>query len=79
MLRTLLVQRAQPAALRPLAQRRPQEPRVAVKVRERASRRAVKQALDEAEAEARAYQVAAPLVGWDNQPVGVSLLPHTPI
>jgi len=37
----------------------PQEPRVAVKVRERASRRAVKQTVDEAEAQARALKVAA--------------------
>jgi hypothetical protein len=43
---------------------------VAVKVRERASRRAVKQAVDAAEAEARTQQVAAQLVGWYNQQVG---------
>jgi hypothetical protein len=49
---------------------------VAVKVRERASRRAVKQAVDVAEAEARAQQVAAHLVGWYNQQVGVSLLQY---
>ena len=49
---------------------------VAVKVRERASRRAVKQARDAAEAEARAYQVAEQWVGWYNQPVGVSLLQY---
>ena len=39
------------------------EPSVAVKVRERASRRAVKQAVDAAEAEARALKVAEQLVG----------------
>ena len=36
----------------------PQEPRVAVKVREHASRRAVKQTVDAVEAEARAQKVA---------------------
>ncbi len=47
---------------------------MAVKVRERASRRAVKPPVDAAEAEARAHKVAEPLVGGDNQPVGVSRL-----
>src|SRR2546426_3213464 len=66
----------QQADLSQPAQRLPQEPSVAVKVRERASRRAVKQAIDEAEAEARAYQVAERLVGWYNQHVGVSMLQY---
>jgi len=57
--------------LRPL-----KEPSVAVKVRERASRRAAKQAVDMAEAEVRAQQVAAQLVGWYNQHVGVSMLKY---
>src|SRR5215831_9141710 len=48
----------------------PQEPSAAVKVRERASRRAVKHAVDKAEAEARAQKVAEQLVGWYNQQVG---------
>src|SRR5512132_3713523 len=74
--RKLLVQMERQADLSQPAQRLPQEPSVAVKVRERASRRAVKQALDEAEAEARAYQVAAQLVGWYNQHVGVSMLQY---
>src|SRR4029453_14481598 len=74
--RKLLVQVEQKAARSQPAQRLPQEPSVAVKVRARASRRAVKQALDEAEAEARAYQVAAQLVGWYNQHVGVSMLQY---
>ena len=39
-------------------QRPPVEPNVAVKVRERASRRAAKHPVDEAEAEARAHKVA---------------------
>jgi hypothetical protein len=47
---------------------------VAVKVRERASRRAVKQPVDVAEAEARAHHVAAQLVDWYNQQVGVSMV-----
>src|SRR5262249_48842246 len=54
----------------------PPELRVAVKVRKRASRRAVKQAVDEADAAARALQVAAQLVGWYNQQVGVSMLQY---
>jgi len=49
---------------------------VAVKVRERASRRAVKHAVDEAEAEARAHKVAEQLVDWYNQQVGVSMLQY---
>ena len=72
--RQLLVQMEQQAALSQPAQRLPQEPSVAVTVRERASRRAVKQAIDAAEAEARASQVAEPWGGWDNPPVGVSML-----
>ena len=74
--RKLLVQMALQADLSQPAQRLPQEPSVAVTVRERASRRAVKQARDAAEAEARAYQVAEQWVGWYNQPVGVSLLQY---
>jgi hypothetical protein len=71
--RKLLVQREQQVDVRQLTPRPPPEPSVAVKVRERASRRAVKQAVDAAEAEARAQQVAAPCVRWDNPQVGVSL------
>jgi hypothetical protein len=72
--RKRLVQMEQHADLSQPARRPPPEPSVAVKVRERASRRAVKHAVDEAEAEARAHQGAEPLVGWDNQQVGVSML-----
>ena len=54
----------------------PKEPSVAVKVRERAARRAAKQAVETAEAEVRAQQVAAPLVGWYNQHVGVAMLQY---
>ena len=74
--RKLLVQMEQQADLSQPVQRLPQEPSVAVKVRERASRRAVKHAVDEAEAEAQAHQVAAQLVGWYNQHVGVSMLKY---
>ena len=72
--RKLLVQMAQQADLSPPARRPPQEPSVAVNVRERASRRAVKHPVDAAEAEARAHKVAEQLVGWYNQQVGVSML-----
>jgi hypothetical protein len=71
--RKLLVQMEQQAALSQPTRRPPQEPSVAVKGRERASRRAVKHPVDAAEAAARAHQVAAPLVGWYNQQVGVSM------
>src|SRR5262252_1088465 len=76
--RKLLVQMEQQAAMSqpacPLLP--PQEPRVAVKVRKRASRRAVKQAVDAADAEARAQLVAAQLVDWYNQHVGVSMVQY---
>src|SRR5438445_151814 len=66
----------QQADLSQPARRPPQEPSVAVKVRERVSRRAAKQPVDEAEAEARAHKVAEQLVGWYNQQVGVSMLQY---
>jgi hypothetical protein len=72
--RKLLVQMEQQADLSQAARLLPpQEPRVAVKVRERAARRAVKQAVDAVEAEGRAQQVAAQGGDWDNQHVGVSM------
>ena len=52
------------------------EPSVSVKVRKRASRRAVKGAVDAAEAEARAQRVAAKLMAWYNDDVGPSLLAY---
>jgi hypothetical protein len=52
------------------------EPSLAVKVRQRASRRAVKGAVDVAEAERRAQRVAAKLMAWDNDTVGPSLLAY---
>jgi hypothetical protein len=68
--RKLLPQMKRQAALSQPPPRLPQEPSVTVKVRERASRRAVKKAVEDTVAEARAYQVAAQLVGWYNQQVG---------
>jgi hypothetical protein len=66
--RKLLVQMEQQADLTQAAPLLPtQTPSVAVKVRERASRRAVTQAVDEAEAAARAQLVVAQLVDWYNQ------------
>src|SRR5262249_42090114 len=74
--RKLLVQMEQQADLSQPVLRPPPELRVAVKVRQRASRRAVKQVVDEADGEARAPQGAAQLVGLDNQHVGGSLLEY---
>jgi Transposase DDE domain len=54
----------------------PFEPSQSVKVRQRASRRAVKGDLDVAEAEARAQRVAAKLMEWYNDTVGPSLLTY---
>jgi len=72
--RTLCVQMEQHADLSQPARRPLQEPSVAVTVRERASRRAVTQAVDAVEAAAQAHKVAEPWVDWDNQHVGVSML-----
>ena len=74
--RKLLVKMEQQADVSQPPRLSPQEPRVAVKVRERASRRAVKQTVDAVEAEARAQQVAEPWVDWYNQHVGVSMLQY---
>jgi hypothetical protein len=54
----------------------PYEPSVSVKVRQRASRRAVKGDVDVAEAEARAQRVAATLMEWYNDTGGPSLLAY---
>ena len=72
--RQLMVQMEQQVDVRQSTPLPPPEPGVRVKVRERASRRAVKHTVDEAEAAARAQQVAAQLVRWYNQHVGVSML-----
>ena len=57
----------------------PFEPSQWVKVRQRASRRAVKGDLDVAEAEARAQRVAAKLMEWYNDTVGPSLLAYAQV
>ena len=72
--RKLLVQMEQEVDLSQPVVSPAKEPSVVVKVRARASRRAVKQAVDAAEAEARALKVAEQLVAWYNQHVGVSML-----
>jgi hypothetical protein len=74
--RKLLVKMEQQADLSQPGLMAPPEPSVAVKIRQRASRRAVKQAVDEAEAEARALNVAEQLVSWYNQHVGGSMLQY---
>ncbi len=71
-----LVTMATQVDLSPRARVPPPEPRVRVKVRERASRRALTQAVDTAEAEARAHQVAAPLVECYTQHVGLSMVQY---
>ncbi len=72
--RKLLVKMEQAVALSQPVASLAKEPSVVVKVRARASRRAVKQAVDAAEAEARALKVAEQLVAWYNQHVGISML-----
>ena len=72
--RKLLVKMEQQVDLSQVAPRPPQAPNAVVKVRKRASRRAVKQAVDEAEADLRALQGAKQLVEWYNQYVGGSML-----
>ena len=52
------------------------EPSQSVKVRQRASRRAVKGIVDPVEAEARAQRVCAKLMEWYNDHVGPSLLQY---
>jgi hypothetical protein len=51
----------------------PSEPSLAVQVRQRAARRAVKGTVDVAEAEARAQRVAAQLMDWYTDMVGPTL------
>jgi len=74
--RKLLVQLERQADLSQPVLLPPPECRVAITVRQRASRRAVQHVVDEADATARALQVAAPLVGWYNQQVGGSMLQY---
>src|SRR5262245_58660233 len=74
--RKLLVKLETPADLSQPVRLPPPEPRVSVKVRERASRRAGKQTVETAEAEARAHKVAEQLVDWYNQHVGLSMVQY---
>ena len=76
MLRTLLVKLEHHADLNEPLGWPPCEPSPPIKVRQRASRRAVKGAVDEAEAEARAQRVSTKLVAWYNAHVGPSLLQY---
>ena len=72
--RQLVVKMEAPAALRQPPPGPAQEPRVVGKGRERVARRAVQQAVEEAEAAARALKGAEPWGRWDNPPVGVSMV-----
>ena len=74
--RKLLVKMEQHVDLSQCSPRPVEVPSVAVKGRERASRRAVKHVVDEAEAAIRALQVADQLVQWYNQHVAVSMLQY---
>ena len=74
--RKLLVTLEQQGDLSQQVPRPPQEPSVVVTVRQRASRRAVKQAVDDAAADCRALQVAAQWLAWYHQHVGVSMLQY---
>ena len=74
--RKLLVKMEQQVDLSQCPPRPVEVPSVAVKVRERASRRAVKHVVDEAEAAIRALQVADQLLQWSNQHVAVSMLQY---
>jgi DDE family transposase len=76
-IRKLLVKMEQEVEITaPLSQYTQPSNTSAVKVRERASRRAVKHALDEAEAQARGYEIGVQLVTWYNAHVGLSLLEY---
>jgi DDE family transposase len=74
--RKLLVKMETQADLSQPARLPPPEASVRVKGRERASRRAVKQTVDTAEAEARAHKVAEQWVHWYNQHVGLSMVQY---
>jgi Transposase DDE domain len=75
-LRKLLVQLENHVDLNAPLRLPPFEPSQPVKVRKRASRRAVKGEVDVAEAEARAQRVATKLMDWYNGTVGPSLLDY---
>jgi hypothetical protein len=74
--RKLLGKMEQPVDLSQCSPRPVEVPSVAVTVRERASRRAVKHVVDEAEAAIGALQVADQWVQWDHQHVAVSMLQY---
>ena len=78
-LRKLLVKLEHHVDLNASLRMPPQEPSVAVKVRKRASRRAVQGTVDAAAAEARAQRVAAARLDWYNAHVGPSLLQYARI
>lgn len=75
-LRKLLVKLENQVDLKAPVRLPPILPSQAIKVRKRASRRAVKGAVDMVEAEARAQRAAAKLMDWYNDHVGPSLLQH---
>ena len=74
--RKLLVKLANPVDLNAPLRLPSSEPSLSVKVRPRASRRAVKGAGAAAAAEARAQRVATTLVDWENDHVGPSLVEY---
>jgi len=75
-LRKLLVKLEQHVDLHEPLPVPPCEPNSPVKVRQRASRRAVTGAFDASEAEARGQRVSAKLMHWENDHVGPSLLQY---
>jgi hypothetical protein len=75
-LRKLWVQLAQHVALNEPLRRPPCEQSQAVKVCQRAARRTVKGAVNVAEAEARAPRVAAKLLAWYHDKVGLWLFAY---
>ena len=75
-LRKLLVKLENQMDLKAPVRLPPVEPSQPVKVRQRASRRAVKGAVDQGEVEARAQRTAAQLLDWYNDHVGPSLLQY---
>ena len=75
-LRKLLVKMDKPVDPKEPVRLAPHAPSVAGKVRQRASRRAVKGPVDEGEAAARAQRVAAQVVHWYNDRVAPSLLAY---
>lgn len=75
-LRKLLVQMEQDVEPTSPLELPPAKPSEGVKVRKRASRRAVKGLVDVADAAARAQRIAAQLVAWYNEEVGPSMVAY---